>query len=848
MVKSKIRGVLFILFISGWNITFAQYLLPKKIKGLTQTQLLLEETDDAKLVLENLSDYQHIEKVLINGEVDIAIACKALSLIDAVEDLELRKFDGILSDEDIQNIEWVPNLFIYIPVDREEAFLLNPAWQYIRNAVIEFQEIPVDFEFFQGWKSIKYLCLLGDFNATQAQNAAVAIRNYIPKIEQIGFSLLDIKDMPMALSELPYLKSVEIYNSIDMAQGYDWDNLGEITRPLFKGFDTIYLDPNQRTAFVTKPLFVPLHYFAFEPEITTSQEKFIENRFPTKSYTNDYLWYEDEAKKNSDFLQFRGVNLSVYQPIKSFQNAVLSEYSSNDAIFQGKGDSNYIFLLPNKGALIIPANSLEITSGFPYSGSYTAHVATANKLEDLFAEGASMQFDSIGKTFSINPEFWVNIIIYATDSKEPLTIKSGNFLQFSYLTEKKNIGSFYSWNSNSSKWENYYDYDYQFDDDKIRAIDFYQIAHGKRQHIKQIANESYSLDDRFELAGFHYLLNPGEKNVKIKKENGFWINRNTAKGDKTIQWVRGRPMFKLRLLQRQKTAPKFQDFMIMSMDRGLMPEWKELEDVVLSFETNLNKKEITKMLSKKRWLDFRLVESSGFYALELKTQNGFYEIQLSHPLERYKVLSDKGEKMNRKLRSAINKYFDERNMKDLAMLMFEKQKSSQIERSQYATIFDRMHSNKDVVKSFKIRSLGEFAVGVVTPCDLELNTEIILSDYGKVPLNPNRVWIYFKNGSSVGLDVTTRIPFNYKVRDIAAILAETKNSNSSQITKNGKHTNILYYYLSGKDLLTQGIAPNKIMYLPLKPLPQHIKNHNELSDFMNWSSDKKKKLRKSKKK
>ena len=344
------------------------------------------------------------------------------------------------------------------------------------------------------------------------------------------------------------------------------------------------------------------------------------------------------------------------------------------------------------------------------------------------------------------------------------------------------------------------------------------------------------------------MLNPGEKNVKIKKENGFWINRNTAKGDKTIQWVRGRPMFKLRLLQRQRNAPKFQDFMIMPMDRGLMPEWNELEDVVLSFETNLKKKEITKMLSKKRWLDFRLVESSGFYALELKTQNGFYEIQLSHPLERYEVLSDKGEKMNRKIRRAINEYFDERNMKALAMFLYEKQKSSQIEISQYATLFERMHSNKEVVKSFKIRSLGEFAIGVVTPCDLELNAEIILSDYGKVPLNPNRVWIYFKNGSSIELNVTPRILFNYNVRDIAAILAETKNSNSSQITKSGKNSNTIYYYLSGKDLLSQGITPNKIMYLPLKPLPQNIKNHNELSDFMNWSSDKKKKLRKSKKK
>lgn len=839
-LKNILKYFLLVMLFTLYNNVLAQYERPHKIKRETQTQLLIQETEDAKIVLENLAKYQHVEKVKINGDVDVAIACKALSLIDAVEELELIKFAGILSDEDIQNIEWIPNLFIYIPKDREEAFLLNPAWQYIRNVVVEFEEIPVDFEFFQGWKSIKYLCVLGDLTANQAEAATQAVNKYIPKIEEIGLSLLDIKDMPETLNSLTYLKSVEIYNSIDIAQGHNWDNLGEITRPLFKGFDTIYLDPSQKSVFLTKPKFIPLHYFAFEPEITSSQEKFIEGIFPTQSYSNEYLWYESQDIQSSDFLVYRGTNLTEYKLTQSFNTAVLSNYSANDALFSGKGDSNCIFFTPNLGALIVPANSLEFSTGYPYSGKYTVHIATANKLEDLFAEGASLQFDSAGVTYAISPEFWVKIIITESGSSEQLQIKPGNFLQFSYLTENKNKGGFYAWNNSYNKWENYYDYDYLFDDDKIRAIDFYQISHNEKQHIKQIAYENYSLDQRFELAGFQYLLNPGDQKVKIKKENGYWINNNTNKDDKGIQWVRGRPMFKLRLLPRQKNAPNYQDFKIVPMDRGLMPEWEEIKDIVFSFETNLNKKDVLKMISKKRWLDLRLVESQGFYALELKTQNGFFEIQLSHPLERFKALSDRGEKANRKIRRAINDYFDERNMKALAMSILEKQKTSFIELSQYATLFNRMHSNKEVVKSFKIRSLGKFLVGSVKPCKIDLRAEVILSDYGKVPLNPERVWIYFKNASSVEVNVTPRIAFDYNVRDIAAILAQTNSKNNQQSEYNGPQ-NGMFYYISGRDLVSKGIAPNKIMYLSLQPLPQNIKNHNEVNDFMSWGREKKKK-------
>lgn len=838
--KGMLKYFLVVILFTFWNDAFAEYERPQKIKRQTQTQLLIKETSDAKFVLENLASFQHIEEAKLDGDADIALSCKALSLIDAIQELELIKFAGILSDEDIQNIEWIPNLYIYIPENREEAFLLNPAWQYIRNTVIEFEEIPVDFEFFKGWKSIKYLCILGDFTSDQAEQATQAINKYIPKIEEVGLSLLDIKNMPEALISLNNLKSIEIYNSIDIAQGHVWEELGEIVRPLFKGFDTIFLDPKQRSTFFTKPKFIPLHYFAFEPEITVSQEKFIEALFPTKSYTNEYLWYVTPDEQKSDFLVYRGSNLTEHRFTQSFSTSVLSNYAINDAVYTGKGDSNCIFFTPNLGALIVPENSLEYSTGYPYSGKYTLHIATANKLEDLFAEGASLQFDSSGITYALNPEFWVHILINEAGTRNQLRIKPGNFLEFSYITEKKNKGGFYAWNKNSKKWENYYNYDYLFDDDKIRAIDFYKIARNEKLHVKQIPYESYSLDQRFELTGFQYLLNPGEQKVKIKKENGYWINKNTNKEDKGIQWVRGRPMFKLRLLPRGKQTSKFQDFKIVPLDRGLMPEWKELEDVVLSFETNLNKKEILKIISKKRWLDFRLIESQGFYSLELKTQNGFFEIQLSHPLERFKSTADRGEKANRKIRRAINDYFDERNMKALAISISEKQKTSLIERSQYASLFNRMHSNKEVVKSFKIRSLGEFAVGSLNPCKIDLRAEVILSDYGKVPLKLKRVWIYFIDGSSVELKVAPRIAFDYNVRDIAAILAQT-NVNSEIQKENTESNHGMYYYLSGRDLLNQGIAPNKIMYLTLKPLPQNIKNNIELKDFMSWGSNKRQK-------
>jgi len=103
--KGMLKYILIMTLFTLWNDAFAEYERPQKIKRQTQTQLLIKETSDAKFVLENLASFQHIEEVKLDGDADIALSCKALSLIDAIQELELIKFAGILSDEDIQNIE-----------------------------------------------------------------------------------------------------------------------------------------------------------------------------------------------------------------------------------------------------------------------------------------------------------------------------------------------------------------------------------------------------------------------------------------------------------------------------------------------------------------------------------------------------------------------------------------------------------------------------------------------------------------------------------------------------------------------------------------------------------------------
>ena len=62
------------------------------------------------LVKENLKQYIHIERLRIDGDVDVNTVTQLVAKMPWVDELQLIRFQGILSDVDLKNLEWVPSI------------------------------------------------------------------------------------------------------------------------------------------------------------------------------------------------------------------------------------------------------------------------------------------------------------------------------------------------------------------------------------------------------------------------------------------------------------------------------------------------------------------------------------------------------------------------------------------------------------------------------------------------------------------------------------------------------------------------------------------------------------------
>jgi hypothetical protein len=141
------------LLFNAFDTLFAQsiYLKPESIKNVYQSHLLIQNTKQLKFVESHLPNFRHIEKLRIDGEVDINAVSAISAKIDALDEIQLFKFQGILSDADLFNLEWVPSVYLYIPHDREDAILLNNQWSLIQKITLHFETAPESWEFLNTW-------------------------------------------------------------------------------------------------------------------------------------------------------------------------------------------------------------------------------------------------------------------------------------------------------------------------------------------------------------------------------------------------------------------------------------------------------------------------------------------------------------------------------------------------------------------------------------------------------------------------------------------------------------------------------------------------------------------------
>ena len=96
---------------------------------------------DLQYVALNLPNFAQVQRIRVSADVDIARVAAVLGKLDNLEEAVLQKYQGILSDDDLSQLEWLHSLVLYVADGKEDALLMNKNWSLIPGVTLVFQKI-----------------------------------------------------------------------------------------------------------------------------------------------------------------------------------------------------------------------------------------------------------------------------------------------------------------------------------------------------------------------------------------------------------------------------------------------------------------------------------------------------------------------------------------------------------------------------------------------------------------------------------------------------------------------------------------------------------------------------------
>ena len=124
---------------------------------------------DLQFVASNLPNFVQVQRIRVSADIDIARVAAVLGKLDNLEEAVLQRYQGILSDEDLSQLEWLHSLVLYVPDGKEDALLMNKNWSLIPGVTLVFQTVPDDYSFFKDWKACKRISLIAPYNQKEAR-------------------------------------------------------------------------------------------------------------------------------------------------------------------------------------------------------------------------------------------------------------------------------------------------------------------------------------------------------------------------------------------------------------------------------------------------------------------------------------------------------------------------------------------------------------------------------------------------------------------------------------------------------------------------------------------------------
>ena len=800
------KHIVLIFFLCAVTTSQAQseFVAPKKVKSIFQSHVVLKDQSDLDYFTDHLPEMQHVDVLKVDGEVDISKVAILGGKVDALDEIQLIHYQGIISDFDLEKLEWVPHLYVYVPENRVDAILLNDIWSRIDQITLEFEQVPLDYNFFKGWKATKNLRLLGDFNKPEAKAAIDAADQFLPRLQHLDITLVSLLDLPESIRPM-YGTTIGVIDGAAWAQGVSVEEMGRVEIPIFRGSVDVAVGTGNNKGKVSKKIFSAIYWYSDQPKVFAQEKRFLKSLFPEPEDFDNQGFVFDEIPSSFEFIE--SIPLVNKENSTSEWSPLIEDFGSGKTTDLGTTEKDMIFLGESEWAVLIPRSSLQYKNGVPYQGEYKVSLNYMNSPERISAMGLSLRYDTAAKeTYVIRPDFVIDLEVFDMDSK-PLVLKSGYRAQIRYASQTQKDSRFYAYHEN--KWKHFYDYDYAFDAEQVASTDFYQFYNGQKTGVLSTSWEKSDLIEQFNKSGYQCLLTADQSYAKVGKSKGFFLNMNPKPNDEQKRVVKGKNYFTFRFFKKNPRKPsRYQEFMLRPRDLELFPEWKYLSETRFAVESSVSYEQLRQMFKGMNIVDARVVPTGKGANLEFKTTRQAWSIKLVVPKERRDFSeSDKEHEQKRWQRKMLGRY--------LKVYKEKNQWYKSLSQSQYLQSIENQSNQVLGIERLKpgysrggffIQSFGRFCWGSPRPTDGS-TVKLILCEIGKIPLKLEKAYLVNQEGKQYHYqECHTQNGCDWKVnnRTVKYVLAKSKDAH--------------YYYLKGIDYQRLAIEDQTLIYVDLKPV------------------------------
>ena len=829
---SLFLGLSFLVVAEGQT----SYVKPKAAVAGYTMYVEITTPADLQFVASNLQNFAQVQRIRISADIDIARVAAVLGKLDNLEEAVLQRYQGILSDDDLSQLEWLHSLVLYVPDGKEDALLMNKNWSLIPGVTLVFQTVPDDYSFFKDWKACKRIGLIAPFNQKEAVLAIDAVSSFLPNTEELGISLDRLYHLPVGVKSLSKLHRLNIIDNASWMMEKDVTLLGDMSIQVgYYEKSIVMTKRNGATEEQSRIHPISLHYMTSDPTLLSAEQKFISGFFPVIASAEEGEVIDPLAEKYNDFAQ--SIPLTPLQGKSQFPKPIteplLRDFAEGWFEFSGNNSEDRLFAADQAVVVMVPKGGMVTEDGKDWLGSYRLRIKVMNDVQRQMAYAPLLTLDSAGRQYNLAAPMVLDIEAFS--GKQVLKVKEGYFIEVRFVCAPDYNARFYAWDGKRNRWKNHYDYDYDFSDDNMAAIDFYQFYAGRKTATVQTSVNVSGLEERIGTQGYNYLLNPDESKQALAKFSEFQVARVGEKAANENQMVlrRGRGVIGVRKFQGKEATEKgVFEMVLYDKTELLFPELKPLRDYPLAFRTNWEKKEVMDLFFRvhKFW-DFSLYQSGNQVNILLRSSEGLYQIELLQPKTRWSDNPKKASREQVKFEKLIRQVLALHLQKDHAFQVYQAQQFQKQYQQTAVLALETGALPKGLVRnSFKIRSTGRFAWASPMSPDSVLSLNVVVSDQGQAPIDvaqfvvgykkPDAVQVYsVPVGSSAPVMQTREFALQFDPARVAFFAA--------------KDTEGRFYALSGDAFRKLEIKNNTLMYLPLQVAAEQLYTDESLRNLLN---------------